>query len=449
MVKKKVAQGEMGVNGKIKVSFGAKRLSNLGGAVNLFKFIERFGLGEIIDEHFSLAKRANKFRSGQLLLSLLSLPIFGLKRLSHGEMLRADPLIAPLMGLKEFPSSDALFDLLARFDGNIDGIASILSVNEACMKRARELEGGKSRCAIVDLDSHVIPVYGSQEGAAVGYNPGKRGRKSYHPLLSFVGRTREFLAGDYRSGDMNAASSALALIENSREALPEEERRSICWRGDSAFACEKVMSHLESRHESYAFAMRATRPLQAMLGGLRYLGQKEISFAETSYCAHGWSRPRRIIVIRYAEKEDQTSQGKLFDGLPGYSFQLIVTNMGGSPRAIWRFYNKRANVENMIKEAVYDLGFNCVPTARFLPNAAYFFILFLAYNILLWYQRLILLPKSARHLMASTVRRYFFFIAAKVVHHSRRLIVKLQDDYPFKNYFYQHRQRIEALVPLN
>lgn len=447
MVKNKVAQSKAEVNGKIEVSFGARHLTHMGGAVNLFKFMDRFGIASIIEEHFCLPKRANKFTSGQLLLGLLSLPMLGLKRISHSELLRGDPLIAPLMGLKQFPSADVLFDLLGRFDGRIDAIASLLSANEACMKRARQLEDSKSSCAIVDLDSHVIPVYGSQEGAAVGYNPAKRGRKSYHPLLAFNGKTREFIMGDFRSGNMHAAASALELIENTRDALPEGTG-SICWRGDSAFASERVMSHLEERQERYAFAMKATKPLQCLLGGLRYQGQKGISFAETVYCAHGWSRARRIIVIRHEEKEPQTAQGKLFDGFPGYRFQLIVTNMSGPPRAIWRFYNKRANVENMIKEAVYDMNFNNVPTARFDPNAAYFFILFFAYNILLWYQRLVLCSKAAKHLMASTMRRYFIFIAAKVVHHSRRLIVKLQDDYPFKNYFYQHQKRIDALAPL-
>ena len=84
LVKKKIAQSKVQVNGEIKVSFGAKRLSNLGGAVNLFKFIERFGLASIIDEHLPLAKRANKFTSSQLLMCLLSLPMPGLISKSLG-----------------------------------------------------------------------------------------------------------------------------------------------------------------------------------------------------------------------------------------------------------------------------------------------------------------------------------------------------------------------------
>ena len=37
----------------------------------------------------------------------------------------------------------------------------------------------------LEFDSSVIGVFGSQEGAAVGYNPEKTGPKSYHPRFCF------------------------------------------------------------------------------------------------------------------------------------------------------------------------------------------------------------------------------------------------------------------------
>lgn len=39
---------------------------------------------------------------------------------------------------------------------------------------------------ILDWDSTVLVRYGDQEGAVLGYNPEKRGRKSHHPLLAEV-----------------------------------------------------------------------------------------------------------------------------------------------------------------------------------------------------------------------------------------------------------------------
>jgi len=41
-------------------------------------------------------------------------------------------------------------------------------------------------------------------------------------------------------------------------------------------------------------------------------------------------------------------QRKLFEA-QGYSFQVIVTNREDAPEQVWRFYNGRCNVENLIK----------------------------------------------------------------------------------------------------
>ncbi len=51
------------------------------------------------------------------------------------------------------------------------------------------------RRATLDLDSSVIGVHGSPEGADKGFNPKKKGQNSYHPLLCFVAETRECLRG--------------------------------------------------------------------------------------------------------------------------------------------------------------------------------------------------------------------------------------------------------------
>lgn len=48
---------------------------------------------------------------------------------------------------------------------------------------AQRLWGALLDPFILDWDSTVQTKYGNHEGARVGYNPQKRGRKSFHPLL--------------------------------------------------------------------------------------------------------------------------------------------------------------------------------------------------------------------------------------------------------------------------
>ena len=40
--------------------------------------------------------------------------------------------------------------------------------------------------------------------------------------------------------------------------------------------------------------------------------------------------------------------------MPFYDYQVIATNSKGEALEVWRFYNKRANVENMVKEGIYS-----------------------------------------------------------------------------------------------
>jgi hypothetical protein len=52
----------------------------------------------------------------------------------------------------------------------------------------------------VDIDSTVDPVCGTQEGAAKGYNPKKKGALSYHPQLAFLAGSKEILQAWFRTG---------------------------------------------------------------------------------------------------------------------------------------------------------------------------------------------------------------------------------------------------------
>ena len=55
--------------------------------------------------------------------------------------------------------------------------------------------GPAGRTVVPDLDTAVLTVYGRQQRAAVGFNPKKRGRPSYVPLLCFD-RSRQKLFQD-------------------------------------------------------------------------------------------------------------------------------------------------------------------------------------------------------------------------------------------------------------
>jgi hypothetical protein len=80
----------------------------------------------------------------------------------------------------------------------------------------------------------------------------------------------------------------------------------------------------------------------------------------------GWSRSRRIVVVRQSvQQSGDKAQGKLFGDLPNYRYQLIVTKKRCSCQAVWRFYNGRADSENVITDLVEGVAWMRSPRGGF------------------------------------------------------------------------------------
>ncbi len=134
-----------------------------------------------------------------------------------------------------------------------------------------------------------------------------------------------------------------------------DDIREIYLRADSGFYDSDFMDYLEQKGIRYTIVVKLYPWIQMELVGLKYrdIGGG-ISVGEMWYKGIGWQAPRRMVVIREQERayKRRKKQPTLFE-LMGYSYQVIVTNIEEmKPEEVWRFYNGRANVENMIKEGI-------------------------------------------------------------------------------------------------
>ena len=88
----------------------------------------------------------------------------------------------------------------------------------------------------------------------MGYNPNRRGRNSYHPLLAFVSETKMVNAW-LRPGNTAASSNCEAFIDETFEhSLGGQQVGSA--RADSGFYTEKILNCLEARALNYIIAVR-------------------------------------------------------------------------------------------------------------------------------------------------------------------------------------------------
>ncbi len=332
---------------KLTIRFGAASLTHYGGVYLLHRFLSRIGFKDAIARHVRVVQRNNRYSMGEMLLALLYPMILGLERIETTQLLRQNGVFQSLTGLPSYPEATTLRRFLLRVAPT--ALPKVRALHDSFLRRMTVRPRPPTRL-ILDVDSTVLVVYGRQEQARIGYNPVKRGRPSYHPLLCFEGQTKDFWHGELRPGDAHTASGTLDLLAACFAKIPAGVRLTIV-RADKGFYDHKLIEWLEEHRARFVIVARLTAPIKRKLSGLRYVSpSRGIEVAEFRYQPTRWPHPCRFVVIRRPQAEEPTAQLTLFK-LGKYHYQVLVTNLPLRPLNLWRFYNDRAGVELLIKRA--------------------------------------------------------------------------------------------------
>ncbi len=422
---------------KLRVAADGVGLTQFGGVALIEQFFQRMGLRGTLSRHIRLAQRNNRYSISESLEALLYPLVLGLGRIESTEPLRHNGVFHYLAGLPGYPAATSMRRFLQRFAQR--GRSALVRLHDTWRATMIEPQGR----VLFDLDSTVLTVYGHQERAEVGYNPKKRGRPSYLPLLCFEGNTQDCWEGSYHPGNTHVSTITIPLLEHAFAKLPEP-RREVRVRADGAFFDHKIIDFIEGKRAFYGIVARLSRPLKNRLPGLRYRRVSPgVSAAEFWYCPQGWSGPRRFVVIRRPVPEEPSAQLHLFQ-MGGYSYQVLVTNLTLTPLHLWRFYNQRARAELIIRELKDAYALGKIPTKDFLANEAFFQIVLLAYNLLNWFKRLCVPP----HLQRATLQRLrqrLFVVPAQLVRPGGSPVLRIAPSYGFTKDFLATLQRIRRM----
>ena len=144
----------------------------------------------------------------------------------------------------------------------------------------------------------------------MGYNPKKPDRPSYHPLFCFIGETRDFLHGIFRTRKAHTSRGVKRFVDECLKKI-SEGIREIYLRADSGFYDSDFLYYLEKNGILYAIVVKLYPWIQMELVGLKL---KDIgggvSVGEMWYMGIGWKAPRRMVVIREEEKEKEVKRNK-------------------------------------------------------------------------------------------------------------------------------------------
>jgi len=447
IVKEKIA------NQKIKEEFTLKNATIYGG-YNLFSdYVAQGGLDRLLEKELPEMKAPwATYDMPVVCRTLIDGYALGLKNIYQFEGIENDPLLTAKRSLDKLPDQTVLRkDLINQFKTD-DDVNRLRRVKAKQVKKVLKALDGNM---VLEYDSTVETGYGSQEGLVVGYNPRNHGRASYHPQLCRERKTGLSVWSRLRPGDTVSSTDFIDFLEESWKVIPKrfkrKRRNGLCKvisRMDSGYESEDVLGWLEKHGVGYVIKMTMrgdiwSKVFTVFKSKYRKIDTEvgEVEVVSFQFKRDAWSNERMVVVIRWKE-ETNRAQTNLFDALD-YTYSVFVTSLKWDEEDIYRFYDKRADIENHIREAKNDFSIDHISTDYFHANAADLELRLLALNQMLFFTKNILNQHTPRH-FASTVRRKWLIIPAKLIKRSGRLILKLSDRYRCREKWPLYRENLAA-----
>jgi hypothetical protein len=403
----------------VRIAFNHGSLTHYGGVFFFHEFTRVLQLRDFLSRHLTYSRPRYDYSLSQMLLALIYPILLGLDRLETASFLRGNGTFQYLTGLGNYPDPQSLrrFLLLAPPPFR----EQLHRLNDRLLQQFIHQPEHRSRL-ILDLDSTVLTVFGRQEGAAVGYNPRYRGKRSYDPLLCLEANSAFLWDTELRPGNAGTWAGSVGLLASSFLSVPADIRE-LRVRADAGFSYDPVLAVLEERAAEYAVVARMTPSLKHVLGALRY--QRLNARWEIAECEHrprDWKRARRCIVAR--RRIEETEPEPTLFTLERYLYRAWISNSPLSAPGVWYFYEGRAGMEPRIRELREDFAMRRIPTRAFGANALYLEVVRLAYNLVTAFQRTCL-PERWRDLTLTKLRYKLFWLPGELTRPQNRPTLRL------------------------
>ena len=426
----------------VEIAFSHGGLTHYGGILFFNEFTRVLQLRRFLTRHLLYPRRNQRYTLSQMIMALVYPIILGLDRLETASFLRSNGTFQYLTGLPSYPDPQSLRRFLLQ--AAPDFREQLHRLNDQLLQQFIHWPDHRSRL-ILDLDSTVVTVFGRQEGAAVGYNPGYRGKRSYDPLLCLEANSSFLWDAELRRGDAGTWAGSVELLASCFLSIPSDIRE-LRVRADAGFGYHPVLEMLEARPAQYAVVARMTASLKRALGGLRYERlNPRWEIAEFEHHASDWPRARRCIVARRLIEETEP-EPTLFT-LERYLYRAWFTSLPLTPAGVWHFYDGRAGMETRIRELREDFALRKIPTRAFAANALYLEVVRLAYNLVTAFQQTCL-PEEWQSLTLSKLRHRLFWLPGELTRPQNRPTLRLANSPIIEAWTEKILHRVQKLKPL-
>ena len=407
--------------------FTDKRFTAWGGMRIFEELLRRLGWEEALKGASLPEPGSNRGLDPMLMVKGFLVTVWaGGGRFAHTALVRFDEALRAIFGLRQVASVSTFSRFFRRFGpketqevfGHLSGWV---------------WERVASRSWTVDLDSSVLTRYGHQEGSEKGYNPKHQGKRSHHPLMAFAAECRMVITAWLRPGNTTDSSNAQNFLNEVLAVLGERHRIGLL-RCDSGFCVGAFLDYAEARGLSYIVVNRLHTTIKQRIAGLKDWIEldEQTSVSEFMYQAEGWSKARRVVVVRYRLKEGK-EKGRTLLEVPGYAYSVYTTNLGLPALQVRSLYLGRADSENRIRELLQDFGISGFVSHKFWATEAAFRLACWGYNLMSLFRQA-LLGAASKHTL-STLRVQCFAIGASLGKAGHQKILRVGLSPPRRDWF--------------
>jgi hypothetical protein len=409
--------------------YSDKLVTPWGGMQEMKKLIDKTGISKkLLELNLPEGKSNNTIDAISIIESFWVSIWIGCFRFSHTAVVRLDKVLCEIFGWKRVASGTTYGRFFKKFTPSLNN-SVFIELNSWFFEQVQFDN------YTLDVDSSVITRYGEQEGSKKGYNPNKRGRNSHHPLFAFVNDIRMVANCWNRSGNTSSSNNCINFLEETFAIL--KNKKVGLFRADSGFCSETILKFIEGKNIAYVMSCKLYANLQSAIYSVakwQPLGMG-IWITEMEFKQGGWSKPRRIIVIKQQEEVRKKSTGKkltsLFkledidkDKVYKTRYHAFVSNQELPAVEIWEQYKRRGDAENRIKELKEDFGVQGFCMDNFCATETAMRFVMVAYNLMSLF-RLLTLQKQP-HPRLSTLRFNCFAVGSWIENSTLKMSVPLK-----------------------
>ena len=365
--------------------FEDQQLTSFGGVIVFQALFKRLELNARLKGCFQPLKDASIFGTHRIVLLLIVHLLLGFRRLRDVDYYRDDPLVLRVLGLRRLPDVATISRTLAHLDRpRVEPVRRLTS--DLVIEGLQQASFAR---LTLDFDGSVLSTQRRAEGTAVGYNPKKKGNRSYYPLFCTVAQTGQFFDVHHRPGNIHDSNGAhrfmMDCFDPIREAFPHVVLES---RMDSAFFDQNTLTLMDL----YGIECTASVPFERfpILKQMIEARQRwtplteERSYFESDWKPASWPATYRFLFVRHKVQRQgkEPLQLDLFEPRDvDYDYRVVVTNKRASAPRVLLFHRGRGSQEGIFAEAKQHTGLDLIPTRRLAANQMITLCAMLAHNL--------------------------------------------------------------------